>query len=469
MNRERADALVVFGVTGDLAHRKILPSLYALERRAALNVPVVGIARNSMTVDELLLQARDGIERYGDGDIDEAIFARLAGRLQYVQGDYSDPESFRRLRAALGDAKHPLHYLAIPPSMFALVTANIAAGGCAEGASVVVEKPFGRNLESARQLNAALHAVFPEERIYRIDHYLGKEALLNLTYFRFGNRFLEPIWNREHVRCVQITMAEDIGVDGRGAFYDEAGAIRDVIQNHMLQMVALLAMDPPAAADDESLRDAKVRVLRSIQPVDPADLVRGQFVGFLDEDGVKPDSQTETYAAIRFHINSWRWAGVPFLVRVGKRMPVSATEVLVDLRSPPQTLFDDDCGAERNYFRFQFKPFTTISIGARAKKPGETMTGEQIEMIAVHQEPEEMSAYERLIEDAMQGQAGLFARVDEVESAWRIIDPAVAAKTRIHHYQPGSWGPAQANRLMDGYGTWHNPLSPVGMAATHSG
>ena len=468
MSRQQADALVIFGITGDLVHRKIFPSLYALERRGALNVPVVGIAKQSMTVDELLVRARDGIEQFGDGPIDDAIFNRLAERLQYVAGDYADLESFHRLRKALGDAKHPLHYLAVPPSLFPLVTANIAAGRCADGASVVVEKPFGRNLDTALALNAALHAVFPEENIYRIDHYLGKEALLNLTYFRFGNRFLEPIWNREHVRSVQITMAEDFGVEGRGGFYDEAGAIRDVIQNHMLQMVALLAMDPPAAADDESMRDAKVRVLRSMQAVAPTNLVRGQYVGFLDEDGVQSDSQTETYAAIRFHINSWRWAGVPFLVRVGKHMPVTATEVLVDLKSPPQTLFGDTDGSGQNYFRFQFKPFTTISIGASAKKPGEAMTGEQIEMIALHQEPEEMSAYERLIEDAMLGQAGLFARVDEVESAWQIIDPALAADTDVYGYQPGSWGPAEADRLMADCGSWHNPLSPVGMNATTS-
>jgi len=401
MSRQEADALVIFGVTGDLAHRKILPSLYSMERRGVLNVPVVGIARQAITLDELLVRAKDGIERFGDADLDEEVFARLAARLNYVIGDYADVESFRRLRVALGDARHPLHYLAVPPSIFGMVTANIAAGGCADGASVVVEKPFGRDLESARKLNAALHAVFPEERVYRIDHYLGKEALLNLTYFRFGNRFLEPIWNREHVRSVQITMAEDFGVEGRGAFYDEAGAIRDVMQNHMLQMIALLAMDPPAARDDESLRDAKVRVLRSMRPLAPDDVVRGRYRGYLQEAGVHSDSRTETFAAIRFHIDSWRWAGVPFMVRVGKEMPVTATEVLVDLRRPPQALFDDSATLDRNYFRFQFKPFTTISIGAMAKKAGEAMVGEQIEMIALHQEPDEMSAYERLIEDAL--------------------------------------------------------------------
>ena len=463
MTRQQADALVIFGITGDLAHRKILPSLYAMERRGALTVPIVGIARQDMTLSDLINRARDGIEQFADGDIDEEVFARLAGRLQYVLGDYSDLESFRKLREALGSATHPLHYLAVPPSIFGMVTANLAAGGCADGASVVVEKPFGRDLQSAMQLNADLHAVFPESRVYRIDHYLGKEALLNLTYFRFGNRFLEPIWNREHVQSVQITMAEDFGVEGRGAFYDEAGAIRDVIQNHMLQMVALLAMDPPAARDDESLRDAKVRVLRSMQPLEPEDVVRGRYRGYLQEGGVHTDSRTETYAAAKFHIDSWRWADVPFFVRVGKKMPVTATEVLVDLRRPPQALFDDSTDCERNYLRFQFKPFTTISLGARAKKPGEAMVGEQIEMIALHQEPDEMSAYERLIDDAMHGQSGLFARVDEVESAWRVVDPVLKADTQLYDYQPSTWGPIEARSLVSGYTAWHDPLSPVKM------
>ena len=463
MSRQRADAFVIFGVTGDLAHRKILPSLYAMERRHVLHVPIVGIARQDMTLSDLLDRARDGIERFSDDDIDEEVFARFAARFSYVVGEYGDIESFRQLRSELGSAQHPLHYLAVPPSIFGMVTANIAAGGCADGASVVVEKPFGRDLKSAKELNAALHAVFPEERVYRIDHYLGKEALLNLTYFRFGNRFLEPIWNREHVRSVQITMAEDFGVEGRGAFYDEAGAIRDVMQNHMLQMIALLAMDPPASRDDESLRDAKVRVLRSMRSLDSDDVVRGRYRGFLQESGVHPDSRTETYAAARFHIDSWRWAGVPFLVRVGKNMPVTATEVLVDLRRPPQGLFDDSADCDRNYFRFQFKPFTTISIGARAKKPGDAMLGEQIEMIALHQEPDEISAYERLIEDALSGQAGLFARVDEVESAWRIIDPVIKANTHLYDYQPSTWGPLEARQLVVGHSAWHDPLSPVKM------
>lgn len=461
MSRQIADALVIFGITGDLAHRKILPSLYALERRGVLNVPVIGIARQDMSCEEIIARARDGIEQFGSGEVDEVVLASLAKKLKYVVGDYADVDSFHRLRQALGGAKHPLHYLAVPPSTFSMVVGHLRDGGCAEGGSVVVEKPFGRDLESAQSLNAALQEVFPEDRIYRIDHYLGKEALLNLTYFRFGNRFLEPVWSRQHVRCVQITMAEDFGVEGRGSFYDEAGAIRDVLQNHMLQMVSLLAMDPPSDPSDEALRDAKVRVLRSMRPLHPDAIVRGQYEGYLEESGVRKDSDTETYVAARFMIDSWRWADVPFIVRVGKRMPVTATEVLVDLRHPPQELFEDTATSERNYFRFQFKPFTTISIGARAKKPGDAMIGEQIEMIALHQEPDEMTAYERLIEDALIGQTGLFARVDEVEAAWKIVEPAMKGATPLKQYKAGSWGPAAADQLTGDLGRWHNPLTPV--------
>ncbi|MCH2138996.1 MAG: glucose-6-phosphate dehydrogenase [Phycisphaerales bacterium] len=460
ITRPTSDALVLFGATGDLAHRKIFPSLYAMERRGVLNVPVIGCARKDMTDAAMVERARDGIEQFGH-DFDEGTFKRLADRIHYARVDYAEPDCFKKLRDTLGDAKHPLFYLAIPPSMFEGVVEQLQASGCAEGAAVVVEKPFGRDLSTALELNEVLHRVFQEDRIFRIDHYLGKEALLNLQYFRFANRFLEPIWNREHVRSVQITMAEDIGVEGRGGFYDEAGAIRDVVQNHMMQVVALLAMDPPAAADEESLRDAKVRLFRSMLPFREEDVVRGQFAGYRDKPGVAADSTTETFAAMRLRIDSWRWAGVPFFIRVGKNLPVTATEVTVEMHRPPQRLFPDGGGPARNYFRFQLKPSTVITIGASAKTPGDRMIGEQMEMVAVHRQPSEMEAYERLIGEALVGDTGLFARVDEVESTWRLVDPILQANTPIQDYEPGTWGPAAADTLIERYGVWHDPLSPV--------
>ncbi|MAT81246.1 MAG: glucose-6-phosphate dehydrogenase [Phycisphaerae bacterium] len=462
MTRDACDAFVLFGATGDLAHKKIFPSLYAMENRGHLNVPIIGIARNEMETKDLVERARDGIQTYGEGELDESVFKRLAGRLSYVSGDYSDAETFQKLRAALGKACCPLHYLAIPPTIFEMVSQALKASGCAENASVVVEKPFGRDLESAQELNRVVHAVFPEDRIYRIDHFLGKEPVLNLNYFRFGNSFLEPVLNRNYVKSVQITMAEDFGVQGRGAFYDEAGTVRDVVQNHLMQILAILAMDPPSTGDEEALRDAKVRLFNSIKPMTNEDIVRGQFKGYLDEPGVKPDSRTETFVALRLHIDSWRWADVPFYIRAGKCLPVTSTEVVVEMKQPPQQLFEDCHRSERNYFRFQFNPNTVIAIGARAKKVGEDMVGQQIEMLAQHEEPDQMAAYERLIGDAMAGEPGLFARVDEVESAWKVVDPILDQSTPVHSYEPGTWGPSEADGLLHHNAIWHEPvLKPV--------
>ncbi|MEE2907484.1 MAG: glucose-6-phosphate dehydrogenase [Planctomycetota bacterium] len=462
MTRAACDAFVLFGATGDLTHKKIFPSLYAMEKRGNLSVPIIGIARNEMTVEGLVERARDGIETYGDSKIEDSIFNRLAARLSYVSGDYSKPETFQALRKALGDAKRPLHYLAIPPTIFEMVSQALQASGCAENASVVVEKPFGRDLASAVELNKVVHAVFPEDHIYRIDHFLGKEPVLNLNYFRFGNMFLEPVMNRNYVRSIQITMAEDFGVQGRGAFYDEAGTIRDVVQNHLMQVLAILAMDPPSMGDEETLRDAKVRLFNSIKPLRKSDVVRGQFKGYLDEPGVKSGSTTETFVALRLHIDSWRWADVPIYIRAGKSLPVTSTEVVVDLKQPPQQLFEDCHKCERNYFRFQFNPNTVIAIGARAKKVGEEMVGEQIEMVVQHEEPDQMAAYERLIGDAMAGESGLFARVDEVESAWKIVDPILDQSTAPYPYDQGTWGPAEADGLLHKNTNWHNPvLEPV--------
>ncbi|MDG2422713.1 MAG: glucose-6-phosphate dehydrogenase [Phycisphaerales bacterium] len=458
MSRKTCDAFVLFGATGDLAHKKIFPSLYSMENRGNLSVPIIGIARNEMTVEQLIERARDGISTYGEGPLDESVFKRLADRLSYVSGDYSKPETFEALRKALGNSKCPLHYLAIPPTIFEMVSQALKASGCAENASVVVEKPFGRDLKSAQELNRVVHAVFPEENIYRIDHFLGKEPVLNLNYFRFGNSFLEPVLNRNFVKSVQITMAEDFGVQGRGAFYDEAGTIRDVVQNHLMQILAILAMDPPATGEEETLRDAKVRLFNAIKPLRKSDVVRGQVKGYLDEPGVKPGSKTETYVALRLHIDSWRWADVPFYIRAGKSLPVTSTEVVVNMKQPPQQLFEDCHKTERNYFRFQFNPNTVIAIGARAKKVGEEMVGQQIEMVAQHEEPDQMSAYERLIGDAMAGEPGLFARVDEVESAWKVVDPILDQSTPVHVYEPGTWGPSEAEDLLHKDAKWHDPV-----------
>ncbi len=457
---DASDALVFFGATGDLAYKQVFPALQSLIRHGKLDVPVVGVAKSGWGLEDLRKRARRSLEQHGG--VDEDAFARLVARLRYIDGDYGDPTTFDRLREQLGDASRPLHYLAIPPSLFATVIEQLGRSGSADGARVVVEKPFGRDLASAQALNAALSSVFPERSIFRIDHYLGKEAVENLIYFRFANSFLEPIWNREHVKRVQITMAEAFGVAGRSAFYEEAGAIRDVIQNHLLQVLALLTMDAPVERAPEALRDEKVRLLKSLAPLAPADVVRGQFRGYRDEDGVAPDSSVETFAAVKLHIDSWRWADVPFLIRAGKRLPTTATEVLVELHHPPQAVFDTPDARAPNSFRFLLGPAVQLALRARAKTPGEEMVGEEVELLAQHHHPGELPPYERLLGDAMRGDPTLFAREDGVEAAWRVVEPILGDVVPVHAYDPGTWGPAQADRLIDGGETWHAPRGIAG-------
>jgi glucose-6-phosphate 1-dehydrogenase len=450
----RSDALVFFGASGDLAHKKIFPALYAMTRRGHLDVPVVGVAKSDWKLEQLRARARDSIEQHGGG-VDEAVFEKLASQLRYVDGDYRDAATFDELRRQLGNAERPLHYLAIPPSMFATVIEGLGKSSCARHARLVIEKPFGRDLPSARELNATLHSVFDESAVFRIDHYLGKEPVQNLLLFRFTNTFLEPIWNRQYVQSVQITMAESFGVQGRGRFYEEAGAIRDVIQNHMLQVVGFLAMEAPTNTYHESIRDEQVKVFRSIRPLDPADLVRGQFKGYRQEQGVAPDSQVETFAAVRLHIDSWRWDGVPFFIRAGKCLATTTTEVMVTLRRPPLRKLSPN---ERNYVRFRLSPDVQIGIGARVKRPGEQMVSDQTELTVVHHpDGDEMDAYERLLGDAMAGDGTLFARQDGVEAAWEIVQPILGSVTPVHEYEPGSWGPGEANELVADVGGWHHP------------
>jgi glucose-6-phosphate 1-dehydrogenase len=458
MSSSRADALVLYGVTGDLAHKMIFPALYALVKRGALEVPVIGVALPDWSLEQLHERVKDAIERSGGID-DPSALRKLLSLLRYVSGNYNDPATFRGIRKALGDARRPAHYLAIPPALFATVIQGLGKAGLAEHARVIVEKPFGRDLASARELNRVARSVFPEDSIFRIDHFLGKEAIMNILYFRFANSFLEPIWNRNCVSSVQVTLAEDFGVGRRGAFYETAGCMRDVVQNHLFQIVALLAMEPPAYRGFGAVHVEKAKVFQAMRPLRPSDVVRGQYVGYRDEPNVAKDSDVETFCALRLDIDSWRWQGVPWYLRSGKFLKVTAAEVLVELKPPPQQLFADsepETG-RANYLRFGLSPTSAVALAARVKRPGKEFVGEQRELCLLDEQAGEESPYERLLDDAMAGEGALFTREDAVEAAWAVVDPVLEKHRPVCPYERGGWGPKEADALIARDGGWHDP------------